>query len=216
MPCPSRDAYAAAVPLTRKGRSQCSMKAGVNGGDPLPHALRSARRRSQSQSVAMRSMLVYQGGRRRCDSHPPPPPPGSASPSRRTMPATDCGARVAAETATAAPRECPTTSGFLRRQAPLEAADECGPAVDRVRPAPLGEAERGQVERVHAVRPPELEPHLVPHPGGLDEPTEEDDRAAVCSPGAVREPGPVHYHKRTCVEPGGRNVPARRDRVEQE
>jgi hypothetical protein len=54
MPWPSIDAYAAAVPLTRNGRSQCSMKAGVNGGEPGPQALRRPLWKSQSQSVAMR------------------------------------------------------------------------------------------------------------------------------------------------------------------
>ena len=39
MPCPSIDANAAAVPLTRNGRSHCSMKARLKGGGPDPQAL---------------------------------------------------------------------------------------------------------------------------------------------------------------------------------
>jgi hypothetical protein len=54
MPWPSIDANAAAVPLTRNGRSQCSMNAGVKCGEPAPQALRKPLRKSQSQSVAMR------------------------------------------------------------------------------------------------------------------------------------------------------------------
>ena len=114
MPWPSIDANARAVPLMRNGRSQCSMKAGVNGGEPVPQALRRPLRNSQSQSVAMRYALVYQGGRSRCESQAPAWPPGSASPSRSTIPATFRGSDATTATATAAPREWPTSTGRRR------------------------------------------------------------------------------------------------------
>jgi hypothetical protein len=54
MPYLAIDANAEAVPLTRNGRSHCSTNAGVNDGLSGPQAVASPRRKSHSQSVAIR------------------------------------------------------------------------------------------------------------------------------------------------------------------
>ena len=111
MPWPSSATNADAVPATRNGRCHASMNASVNGGDSSPQALRRPRRKSQSEPVAMRYALVNHGGTSRWVSQAPPLLPGSASPSRRTIPDSARGVSVATETATAAPREWPTSTG---------------------------------------------------------------------------------------------------------